>query len=160
MTAKRILVALALVALCSLGVLADNQAPITQGEFAVLLASNLKAPTPQGGWTPESAIGLLSGLGLSPMNGAWEAGSQLNEGNMVHILRDMGLALYSTAPDAVVTKAKANAVFFRYDDFFENFILKSKTVQGLNTTHVDTGIGGTTSGAPDGIAPPASPVLP
>lgn len=160
MTAKRILVALAVVTLFSLGVLADNQAPITQGEFAVLLASNLKAPAPQGGWTPESAIQMLTGIGLSPLNGSWQSGSQLNEGTMVHILRDMGLALYSTAPDAIVTKAKANAVFFRYDDFFQNYIMKTKTVGGDNTTHIDTGVAGSESGAPDGIAPPASPVLP
>jgi len=160
MTAKRILFVVAAVALCSLGVLADNQSPVTQGDFAVLLASNLKAPAPQGGWTPEAAINLLNGLGLAPISGAWQSGDQLNEGNMVHILRDMGLALYSTAPEAIVTKAKANAVFFRYDDFFKNWNLKTRTVQGQTTTHIDTGVAGTEAGAPEGFVPPASPVTP
>lgn len=160
MTMKRIAIVLVALALCSIGVFADNQSPITQGEFATLLAGNLKAPVPQGGWTAESAIQMLSGLGLAPFGGTWQSGAQLNEGDMVKVLRAMGLALYSTNPDAVVTKAKANAVFFRYDDFFKNWNFRTKTIQGVTTTHVDTGVGGTSSNAPDGFVPLASPVIP
>jgi len=79
---------------------------------------------------------------------------------MAKVLRAVGIPLYSPNPDAVVTKAKANAVFFRYDDFFKNWNFKTKTVQGLTTTHVDTGVGGTASDAPEGFVPPASPIVP
>lgn len=160
MTMKRIAIVLAALALCSFGLFADNQSPITQGEFATLLASNLKAPVPQGGWTADSAIQMLSGLGLNPISGAWESGTQLNEGNMVKILRSMGLAVYSTNPDAVVTKAKANSVFTTYDDFFQNWNLKTKTLQKVTTTHIDTGVAGTSAQSPAGFVPPASPVIP
>jgi len=78
MTIKRFAIVLAVLALGSFGLFADNQSPITQGEFAALLASNLKAPVPQGGWTAESAIQMLGGLGITPISGAWENGAQLN----------------------------------------------------------------------------------
>ncbi len=165
MTTKRLVLAIAAVAVLALGLSAwaySSQDPITQGDFAVLLASHLKTAVPQGGWTPESAATFLGGLGVAPISGGWEVAAQLNEGNMVHVLRAMGLALYSTAPDTVVTWGKANGVFYRYDDFFKNYNMKIRTVQGIETTHIDTGVGGTESGAPAGtpLVPPASPILP
>jgi len=165
MTTKRLIWAIVAVAVLALGLSAwaySSQDPITQGDFAVLLASHLKTAVPQGGWTPESAASFLGGLGLAPLSGGWEVSAQLNEGNMVHVLRVMGLALYSTAPDTVVTWGKANGVFYRYDDFFKNYNLKIRTVQGIETTHIDTGVGGTESAAPAGnpLVPPASPTLP
>ncbi len=165
MIAKRILWCVAACAVLMLGAATlayNSQDPITQGDFAVLLAGHLNAPAPQGGWSPESATSFLSGLGLAPLSGNWDASAQLNEGNMVHVLRDMGLALYSTAPDTTVTWGKANAMFFRYDDFFRSYKLKTLTVQGTTTTHINTGVAGTPSAAPEGEpqVPPATPTLP
>ncbi len=165
MTTKRLVIGVAVLSALALGLAAfaySSQDPITQGDFAVMLASHLKTAVPQGGWTPETASNFLSGLGLAPLSGGWEVTAQLNEGNMVHVLRAMGLALYSTSPDTVVTWGKANGVFFRYDDFFKNYNMKIRTVQGDETTHIDTGVGGSESAAPAGnqLVPPASPTLP
>ena len=129
-----------------------NQDPIPQGDFAALFCDHLNTPRPAGGWTPALAIPFLEGLKIVPTAGKWEAGATLVEKDMVFMLREMGISVYSPQPESVVTYAKANAVFQRYDDYLYNWNLKTRTVMGSTTTHIDSGVGQTDVGAP-----PASP---
>jgi hypothetical protein len=128
--------------------------PITQGDFAVLLASHLNSPTPQSGWTQDNAIAFLASATITPVRGSWTGAALLTEGDLVHMLRAMGLAYYSPTPDAVVTWAEANAVLNRFGDFFRRFSPVARSVDGSTTTHIYTGIGDTSSGAP---ASPSTP---
>ena len=128
--------------------------PINQGEFAVLLATHLNSPTPQGGWTADNATTFLTSAGIGPVAGGWSAPTVLTEGDLVHMLRAMGLAYYSPTPDAKVTWAEANAVLNRFGDFFRRFSPLARSVDGSTTTHIYTGIGDTSSGAP---ASPSKP---
>lgn len=73
---------------------------------------------------------------------------------MAHVLRSMGISLYSSQPDAIVTYAQAYAVFHRYNDFFKNYNLATKTTTGDTTTHIDAGMAGTD------VVAPASPSTP
>ena len=152
---RKILVLMALGTLCFAATAwAGNQDPIPQGEFAAILASHLNAPPPPGGWTAPEAISFLTSRGIVPESGSFDPGATLNERTMTHMLRIIGLSIYSSQPDALVTYAKAYAVFNRYDDFFRNYNLATKTVGGDTTTHVDTGLAGT-----DAVSP-ASPSTP
>jgi hypothetical protein len=150
-----VLVAVGMLCLSASAWAVTNQDPIPQGEFAAILASHLNAPPPPGGWTAPEAVSFLSQRGITPETGNWEAGATLNERTMTHLLRVIGISIYSSQPDAVVTYAKAIAVFNRYDDFFRNYNLATKTSGGDNTTHVDTALAGT-----DAVAPAASSNIP
>jgi len=134
--------------------MADNKDIITQGDFCLLLVNHTNTPKPQGGWTADTAIAMLQDVGVLPFSGSWNPSEELTEGDMAHILRQVGLSIFSVKPDEKVTWGRANAVFFRYDDFFKNYNLKNRTVYGTTTTHVDTSVGGS-----DAVAP-ASPVTP
>ena len=148
------LVALVALAL-GLGALAGTHDPIKQGDFAVLLASELNQPVPPGGWTPENARPFLSGLGLAPISGTWTKDDVLNEGNLVHMLRVLGGSVFSARPDDQVTWGKAYAVLAEYRDMFRSFAL-GKTNKITTTTHIYTGVGGVAAGAPT----PVSPIVP
>lgn len=130
--------------------------PITQGDFAVLLASHLNKPAPAGGWDPASATAFLAGIGLTPVSGTWNASSGLMEGDLTHILRLMGLTYYSPEPNSTVTWARAEAVLNRFNDFLNRYNLTARTTDGSTTTHIYTGIASTSSAAPA----PASPTTP
>jgi hypothetical protein len=134
---------------------AGSEDPISQGDFAVLLASHLRQPVPPGGWAPASATAFLADIQITPVSGTWSVATTLNDGNLVHILRVMGQPLYSPEPDAPVTYAKAYAVLARFDDFFLRYLL-NKTAKNSTTTHIDTGLGAVAAGAPA----PASPSTP
>lgn len=129
--------------------------PITKGDFAALLASNLKAPVPAGGWNATNAPPFLSGIGLSPMSGSWAAAEKLNDGDLVHILRQMGQPFYSAEPDSIVTWGRAYAVLAQFQDFFRTYPINS-TASNDTTTHIYTGMGTTAAGA----VAPASPSTP
>lgn len=149
-----VLIAVGTLCLAASAWAAGNQDPIPQGDFAALLASHLKTPAPPGGWTGPEAVSFLTSQGLVPETGNWDPGATLSERTMAHVLRSMGISLYSAQPETVVTYAKAYAVFHRYNDFFRNYNLTTKTTTGDTTTHVDTGMAGT-----DAVAP-ASPSTP
>ena len=153
---RKTLVLLAIGTLCIAAAAwaAGSQDPIPQGEFAALLASHLNTPAPPGGWTGPEAVSFLTNQGLVPESGSWDPGATLNERTMAHVLRAMGVSLYSTQPDAIVTYAQAYAVFHSYNDFFRNYNLTAKTTGGDTTTHVDTGMAGTD------VVAPASPSTP
>ena len=135
----------------------DNNSPITQGDFAVLLASNMNAAAPNGGWKPQTAARFLANTGVTPISNAWNLTAKLTEGNLAHIMRLMGLNFYSTRPDEVVTWAKANAIMGQYRDKFMAYKVNSAASDDSTTTHIQTGIG-TPSEATN--LPPASPSIP
>ncbi len=141
---------------CSLLWAANTNDPISQGDFAVLLASNLKAPVPAGGWTPTSAGSFLSSLGLSPLSGMWDPAAKMNDGNLVHILRLMGQPYYSPEPDSIVTWGKAYAVMAQFTEFFATYPVHAMASSDDTTTHISTGMGMVAAGAPA----PASPSRP
>jgi len=141
---------------CSLLWAANTFDPISQGDFAVLLASNMKAPAPAGGWTPSSATAFLSGLNLTPLSGTWSPAETLKDGNLVHILRQMGQPYYSVEPDSPVTWGKAYEVMGKFADFFKVYLVNGRTGSNDSTTHVYTGMGNSAAGAPA----PASPSRP
>jgi hypothetical protein len=147
---RKILVFAALATLCFAAAswAAKNQDPIPQGDFAAVLASHLNTPAPPGGWTSPEAVTFLTSKGIVPETGSWQAGGTLNERTMTHVLRLVGLSIYSPQPDAVVTYEKAYAVFNRYDDFFRNYNLANLTTTGETTTHISGGLAGTDSVAP------------
>jgi hypothetical protein len=128
--------------------------PISQGDFAALLASHLNTPVPAGGWNGTNAPAFLSSIGLTPVSGAWTPAATLTEGDLVHILRLMGMSYYTTEPNNPVTWAHANAVLLRFGDFFRKYNLVARAVDGSTTTHIYTGIGATSAGAP---ASPSTP---
>lgn len=134
----------------------DANAPISQGDFAVLLASDLQAQPPAGGWNAASATAFLSQLQVTPMSGAWSTGDTLNEGDFAHILRLMGLSFYAVRPTDPVTWGKAIAELARLSDYLRSYPIAAHTLGQTTTTHVYTGIGTTDSGAPV----PASPSKP
>lgn len=151
----KLILSLVFFVLGTLFVVADNNDIISQGDFALLLVKHTATPSPQGGWTIDSAVNLLQEVGVTPIStSGWDVNKNLIEGDLAHIMRTIGLPLYTVNPDAPVTYGRANAVFFRYDDFFKNFNLKIKTIYGTTTTHVDTAVGGS-----DALAP-ASPTTP
>lgn len=154
MKGKLILIAMLIGLLGSIAVLADNSDIIKQGDFALLLVKHTATPVPAGGWTVDSAISVLQDVAIVPFSGAWSANEDMTEGDLAHILRLFGISVYSANPDDKVTWGRANAVFFRYDDFLKNYNLKTRTVYGTTTTHVDTAVGGS-----DSLAP-ASPTTP
>jgi len=150
----KLLLILSLMVFGSFAVFADNSDIINQGDFALLLVKHTATPAPQGGWTVDSAVSILQEVGVTPISGGWETGKELVEGDLAHIMRLVGLSLYSVSPDQKVTYGRANSVFYRYDDFLKNFNLKTRTIYGTTTTHVDTAVGGS-----DSLAP-ASPTTP
>lgn len=154
MRTKFVVLAVMMMILGTASLMADNKDIITQGDFALLLVKHTATPRPTGDWTQDSALSLLQDVGVLPFSGGWEAGTELTEGDMAHILRQVGLNIFSVNPDEKVTWGRANAVFFRYDDFFKNTNLKTRTAYGTTTTHVDTSVGGS-----DSLAP-ASPTTP
>ena len=154
MRVKNFVIAILMVILGTTALMADNKDIITQGDFALLLVKHTATPRPQGDWTQESAVSLLQDVGVLPFSGGWNASEELTEGDMAHILRQVGLNIFSVNPDEKVTWGRANAVFFRYDDFLKNTNLKTRTAYGTTTTHVDTSLGGS-----DALGP-ASPVTP
>lgn len=154
MKGKIILIAILVAVLGTVTIFADNKDIIKQGDFALLLVRHTATPVPQGGWNVDSAISVLQDVGIVPFSGAWNAAEDMTEGDLAHVLRLFGISVYSANPDEKVTWGRANAVFFRYDDFFKNYNLKTRTVYGNTTTHVDTAVGGT-----DSLAP-ASPTTP
>ena len=154
MRVKSFVLAILMVILGTTTLMADNKDIITQGDFALLLVKHTSTPRPAGDWSQESALSLLQDVGVLPFSGGWEAGAELTEGDMAHILRQVGLNIFSVNPDEKVTWGRANAVFYRYDDFLKNTNLKTRTAYGTTTTHVDTSLGGS-----DALAP-ASPVTP
>ena len=154
MKAKYVVIAALMVILGTSLLMADNKDIITQGDFALLLVNHTATPRPQGGWTQEAALTLLQDIGVLPFSGGWSAGEELTEGDMAYVLRQVGLSIYSARPDEKVTWGRANAVFYRYDEYFKNFNLKTKTAYGTTTTHVDTAVGGS-----DALSP-ASPTTP
>jgi len=158
MGTKRILIVAVALALmtCTLAWAAETKDPITQGDFAVLLASNLKAAVPAGGWTATTAEAFLKDLGLTPIGGAWSAAEPLREGNLVNILRQMGQPYYSVEPDSIVTWGQAYAVMAQFSDFFRTYPTVARTSSNDTTTHIYTGMGSVAAGA---IAP-ASPSRP
>jgi hypothetical protein len=154
---KLLVISLVAISILACGLLwaGETNDPITQGDFAALLASNLKAPVPAGGWTASNAPAFLSSIGLSPMNGTWAAAEKLNDGNLVHILRQMGQAYYSAEPDSIVTWGRAYAVLAQFQDFFRTYAI-NRTASNDTTTHIYTGMGTTAAGA----VAPASPSTP
>ncbi|MGC8724808.1 MAG: hypothetical protein ACP5VF_13200 [Acidobacteriota bacterium] len=155
---KRMMLLVAAVLLC-LATAALAQPPgssITQGQFAVLLASNMNAPAPTGGWSPASATAFLQSQGLVPRSGAWSSEVDLTEGDMAFIFRMMGLNVFTADPDATVTWAKAKELMGRYRDFFRTYRLAHHSMDNTTTTHIYTGVGGGNGGAPE----PASPSTP
>jgi len=154
---KALLLTAVLLMSLSIGIAAqesENQNPIPQGEFAALLASHLSAPEPGGGWNPQNAVGMLQEQSIAPLSGSWDPAGNLTEGDMAHILRAVGIEVYAQEPDAIVTYARAYAVFYRYDERLKDWNLRNVTTGGETTTHVDTGIA-----ASDTVAP-ASPHTP
>lgn len=132
----------------------DNNDIITQGEFALLLVKHTATPPPPGGWTIESAIALLTEVQVLPYSGVWESSKELIEFDLAFVMSQIGLPLYAVNPDEKVTRGRANAIFFRYDDYIKNYNLKTRTVYQTYTTHIDTAVGGT-----DTLSP-ASPTVP
>jgi hypothetical protein len=156
-TKRTLIVAVALAVLaCTLAWAAETKDPISQGDFAVLLASNLKAAPPAGGWTPATATAFLKDMGLAPIGGAWNPTEPLKEGNLVNILREMGQPYYSVEPDTIVTWGQAYTVMARFADFFRTYPAVARTGSNDPTTHIYTGMGSTAAG---GVAP-ASPSRP
>lgn len=155
---RKILVVLALSLLfVSVAAMAQRpEDPISQGDFAVLLASSLNKPAPSGGWNKMSAPAYLSSMSISPSSGVWLPSATLNEGDFAYVLRLLGLNVYATQPDSQVTWGKARAMVGQYQDFFRKINLKGLASDATNTTHIDTGIGGDDAEAPA----PASPVEP
>ena len=154
---RRFLIAFAAVILILSGTSVFCQsgtAPVTQGQFAVMLASHLKTPVPPGGWDDAKATAFLLGISLAPVNGTWNASANLREGDLVHILRLMGLSYYSPDPDKSVTFAEASAIFYRFESFFEKYIIVARTPSGDTTSHIYSGIGSSSSG---GVASPSKP---
>jgi hypothetical protein len=152
---RKVLILMALGTLCfAAAAWAGQQDPISQGEFAAILAGHLNTPPPPGGWTAPEATSFLASRGIVPESGSFDPGATLNERTMTHILRIIGLSVYSSQPDALVTYARAYAVFNLYDDFFRNYNLATKTTGGVTTTHVNTGLAGTD------VVAPASPSTP
>jgi hypothetical protein len=137
----------------------DNQSPVTQGDFAVLLASNMNAAAPNGGWKPQTAARFLADTGVTPISGAWNLTAKLTEGNLAHIMRLMGLSFYSTRPDQIVVWAKANAIIGQYRDKFMAFKIHSTASDDSQTSHISEANG---SGSPATAMPPppASPIIP
>lgn len=127
---QRISVVLALVILVgAAGAWAQSPAmeagrAVTQGEFAVLFARHISQKEPVDGFKPDSAIALLSGLEdpIVPAEG-WKPGEPLTEGVMVQLLANLGINLATATPDALVSVAKANLVFHRFERRFREYLL-------------------------------------
>lgn len=158
MVTKRTLIVAVVLALlaCTLSWAAETNDPINQGDFAVLLASSLKATAPASGWTAATATTFLRDLGLAPIGGTWSPAEPLKEGNLVNILREMGQPYYSVEPDSIVTWGQAYTVMARFADFFRSYPAVARTNSNDTTTHIYTGMGSTAAG---GVAP-ASPSRP
>ena len=155
---RKILVVLALSLLfVSVAAMAQRpEDPISQGDFAVLLASSLNQPAPSGGWNKMSAPAFLNGLKISPSSGVWLPSATLKEGDFAFVLRLLGLNVYATQPDSPVTWGKVRAMLGRYQDYFRKIRLKGLASDATTTTHINTGTGGEDAEAPA----PASPVVP
>jgi len=155
---RKILVVLVLsllfVSVASLAQRPDD--PISQGDFAVMLASSLNKPAPSGGWNKMSAPAYLSSLSISPSSGVWLPSANLKEADFAYVLRLLGLNYYASDPDASVTWGKVRAMLSQYQDFFRRIDLRGRASDKTNTTHIDTGIAGDDAEAPA----PASPVEP
>jgi hypothetical protein len=155
---RKVLVIAALAALVvSVAAFAQKaDSPISQGDFAALLASNLNRPAPGGGWNGTNAPPYLASLGLTPLAGAWSSTATLKEGDLAHILRLLGQNFYSTQPESPVTWAKANSVLAGLRDFFKTYNPVAKAANQTTTTKINTALGGADAGAPT----PASPSTP
>ena len=151
-----LLVAAALLCLATAALAQPPESSITQGQFAVLLASNLNAPAPASGWSPASATAFLQSQGLVPRSGAWSSETDLTEGDMAFIFRMMGLNVFTADPNTTVTWAKAKELMGRYRDFFRTYRLVHHSTDNTTTTHIYTGVGGENGAAPA----PASPSTP
>ena len=99
--------------------------PILQGQFAVLLVEMLRLRPPRGGWSPDSATGLLSTLRLRPgqpagllPTGGWRVQQPLTEDGLVAILRAMGIQAVSHNPAREITPAEAEALLARIASLF------------------------------------------
>ncbi len=150
-----VLIAIAGLLLLSLATFAQKGSdPISQGDFAALLAGHLNQPVPAGGWNAANATAFLTGLGLVPTAGSWNPTAILTDGDLVHILRLMGPNYFSPDPNAQVTWARAQAVLNRFGDFLHRYNLVARSSDGTTTTHVYTGIASTSSAAP---ASPSTP---
>jgi len=130
----------------------DNQNPVTQGDFAVLLASNMNAGAPNGGWKPQTSARFLADTGVTPISGAWNLNAKLTEGNLAHIMRLMGLNFYSTRPDQVVTWAKANAIIGQYRDKFMAYKIHSTASDDSVTSHIYEANGSASAATSDALA--------
>jgi hypothetical protein len=128
----------------------DNQNPITQGEFAVLLASNMNATPPNGGWKPQTAAKFLADQKIGPISGAWKISEKLTEGNLASMMRKMGLNFFSTTPDQVVTWAKANKLVGQYRERFMAYQMNAAAADDSSTTHIGQSLAGE-----EGVAMPA-----
>jgi hypothetical protein len=97
---------------------------ITQGEFAILYARAIQAKEPEDGFTPESAITFLKELPqpIVPTEG-WKAEEPLTEGVLVGLVKRVGVFLSPSNPEALVTVAKANLVFRRYEKRFREYAI-------------------------------------
>lgn len=136
----------------------DNQSPITQGDFAVLLASDMNTAPPTGGWNPKAASKFLTDAGITPTSGSWNVTAKLTEGNMAHIVRLLGLSFYSSHPKDVVTWAKALAFMGQYRDRIHAFDIHGAEAHDRTSTHVHSAF---TSNSPgQALPPPASPSQP
>lgn len=137
----------------------DNQNPITQGEFAVLLASNMNATPPNGGWKPQTAAKFLADQKIGPLSGAWKVNDKLTEGNLASMMRKMGLNFFSTTPDQVVTWAKANRLVGQYRERFMAYQMNAQAADDSTTTHIGQSLAGE-EGTGVSLPPPASPSVP
>ncbi len=139
----------------SVAVMAQRpEQPISQGNFAILLASSLNNPAPAGGWNTTSAPAFLMSLNISPISGVWLPSANLKEGDLAHMVRILGLNFYSTQPNAPVTWVKAKSLIMRYQNYFKKINLRAMASDKTTATHIATGVGGTEAAAP---ASPATP---
>lgn len=114
---------------------------INQGEFAVLFARAIAMKEPAEGFTADSAVAWLNGLQspVTPADG-WKTSSPLTERVMVDLVKHVGIIISPSNPDALVTVAKANLVFRRYDRQFKHYILYNLNVDNsTNATVLDEG---------------------
>jgi len=121
------------------GPVLEPERVMTQGEFAILMARSIVAKEPQEGYTTEEAVNFLTGLGVMPKDG-WNANADLTEGAMVELVRFIGVHLSTLDPNLLVTVAKANLVFRRYERRFRTYILyKMNADNWTDSTILDEG---------------------
>jgi hypothetical protein len=100
---------------------------ITQGEFAVLLASTLRLRPPRRGWSAADATTALSTLrlqagqagGVVPPRG-WRLDSPLTEGDLAFVLAYLGLNVIPREPGRPITQEEAEQVLARLASLFRS----------------------------------------